>query len=297
MVLLGLTGSLSAGKQTVADFLSQNRGFKQMNLLPPGLEVADEARQTLARLMQDWKQNWVILGFQHPEQVRIFKRRTFFALLAVDAPLQKRWEMHCTKHGSLPLEDFVAMDDRSKYEEALQDCVSQASSTLLNSGSLAELYTQLERLDLTNLQHTRPSWDEYFMALALEASSRSNCLLRKSGSIVEMEHIVAGTGYTGTPFDVPNCYEPDGCAACHRNLESSAECLCLHSELGALLNLTSRPVLGATLYCTDMPCLQCMKCIVQVRIKRIVYLRDQSSSGARDLAAQAGVEVVSMAAL
>jgi len=297
MVLLGITGSLSAGKQTVADFLSQQRGFKPAHLSPPGPATGQEARQTLALLMQDWRQDWVVTGFLHPEQVRIFKRRTFFALLAVDAPLQRRFELHCAKHGTLTLEDFVAMDDRSKYEEALQDCVSEASSTLLNSGSLEDLHRQLELLDLSSLQRTRPSWDEYFMALALEASSRSNCLLRKSGSIVEMEHIVAGTGYTGTPFDVPNCYEPNGCAACHRNQEGSAECLCLHAELGAILNLTSRPVRGATLYCTDMPCLQCMKCIVQVRIKRIVYLREQPCLGGRELAGQAGVEVVAMAAL
>lgn len=259
--------------------------------------MAEEARATLTRLMQDWRQDWVVLGFQHPEQVRVFKRRTFFALLAVDAPLHRRYELYCQKHHSVSLEDFVKLDDSSKYTEALQECVSQATLTLLNTGGVQELHAQLEQLDLSHLQRTRPSWDEYFMSLALEASSRSNCLLRRSGSIVEMEHIVAGTGYTGTPFDVPNCYEANGCSACQRNQEGSSECLCLHAELGAILNLTSRPVRGATLYCTDMPCLQCMKCIVQVRIKRIVYLRDQTYAGAKELAAQAGVQVLAMASL
>ena len=130
------------------------------------------------------------------------------------------------------------------------------------------------------------------MSLAQEASSRSNCLLRKSGSIIEMEHIVTGTGYTGTPFHVPNCYEPDGCPACHQNREGSQDCFCLHSELGAILDLSNRPVRNATLYCTDFPCLQCMKCIVQVKIKRIVYQQDHPEyQKAKELALLAGLEV------
>jgi len=50
----------------------------------------------------------------------------------------------------------------------------------------------------------RPSWDEYFMKIAEDASTRSNCLRRKVGALIVKQRNIISTGYNGTPIGVRN---------------------------------------------------------------------------------------------
>ena len=57
---------------------------------------------------------------------------------------------------------------------------------------------------------TRPSKDEYFMEMAILASSRSTCLRRKVGAVLVKEGHVLSTGYNGAPKGLEHC-EVTGC--------------------------------------------------------------------------------------
>jgi dCMP deaminase len=81
---------------------------------------------------------------------------------------------------------------------------------LNNTATLAELRSSLRALDLTNESRLRPTWDQYFMALASLAAQRSNCMKRQVGCVLVREKRVVSTGYNGTPRGMKNCGE-GGC--------------------------------------------------------------------------------------
>ena len=86
-----------------------------------------------------------------------------------------------------------------------------AQVRLINAAlSLSELHDALSKLDLTDEQRMRPSWDLYFMQLASLAAQRSNCMKRRVGCVLVREKRVISTGYNGTPRNLRNCNE-GGC--------------------------------------------------------------------------------------
>ena len=68
----------------------------------------------------------------------------------------------------------------------------------------------------------------------------------------------------------------------------------LHAEANAITKLarTTQSSNGATLYCTDMPCMECSKLIIQSGIKRVVYERPYRIEDGVNLLKRAGVEVI-----
>ena len=121
----------------------------------------------------------------------------------------------------------------------------------------------------------RPSWDEYFMKIAEDASTRSNCLRRKVGALIVKQRNIISTGYNGTPIGVKNCFE-GGCPRCQSDVEPGQgydTCICVHAEANAILlaarhgNVTE----GGVLYTTLRPCFSCLKEAVQAGIQEIVF--------------------------
>ena len=70
----------------------------------------------------------------------------------------------------------------------------------------------------------------------------------------------------------------------------------LHAEANAITKLarSSQSSEGATLYCTDMPCMECSKLIIQARIARVVYERPYRIDDGVRILERAGVEVVNI---
>jgi len=121
----------------------------------------------------------------------------------------------------------------------------------------------------------RPSWDEYFMKMAEDASMRSNCIRRKVGALIVKQRNIISTGYNGTPIGVRNCFE-GGCPRCQSDIEPGQgydTCICVHAEANAIL-LAARhgnATEGGVLYTTLRPCFSCLKEAVQAGIVEIVY--------------------------
>jgi dCMP deaminase len=131
-------------------------------------------------------------------------------------------------------------------------------------------------LNVIKSETSRPSWSEYFMSIACLTSLRSNCIKRKVGAIVVKENRILSLGYNGTPFGLPNCLD-GGCKRCADGTNAGSHldlCMCLHAEENALMFVSQKDLLNATLYCTLIPCLSCMKKIVQSGIKTVYYHDD-----------------------
>ena len=58
-----------------------------------------------------------------------------------------------------------------------------------------------------------------------------------------------------------------------------------------LQKLQSRITVGATLYVTASPCIECAKLIIQAGIKRVVYSEDYRSADGVELLRKADIEV------
>jgi dCMP deaminase len=128
----------------------------------------------------------------------------------------------------------------------------------------------------------RPTWDEYFIQIAELTSQRSNCIKRRVGCILVKDKRILSLGYNGTPIGTENCYQ-GGCKRCcdqylNKEIDSSAKnldlCLCLHAEENAILFNNKNDLIGSTMYVTLIPCISCVKKILQCQITRVVYIND-----------------------
>ena len=130
---------------------------------------------------------------------------------------------------------------------------------------------------MANTNDTRPSWDEYFMNIALVVASRSNCMTRHVAAVVVKDKRIISTGYNGTPRGTKNCNE-GGCERCSKRTIATAgqnlsECTCSHGEENAIVQAAyhGTPLKGAALYTTFSPCLTCAKMIINAGIREVIY--------------------------
>lgn len=158
------------------------------------------------------------------------------------------------------MEKFVQVDDAIMFypqndSASLHSIMATAdvciTNTSINTSAFRE---QLLKLDLTNPERLRPSWDTYFMHLSDLAARRSNCMKRRVGCILVKDSRIVATGYNGTPRGLRNCNE-GGCGRCNGNAPCGMgldRCLCMHAEENALLEAGRSRVdfgHGVVLYC------------------------------------------------
>lgn len=127
----------------------------------------------------------------------------------------------------------------------------------------------------------RIAWDQYFMWLALLSAQRSKDTRTKIGAcIVDSHNRIIGIGYNGFPRWCPDDEFPHARGKDAEwnliQLYDSKHAYVVHAEANAILNSMGRDMQGATLYCVMPTCNECAKLIVQVWIKRVVYLSSPS---------------------
>lgn len=142
----------------------------------------------------------------------------------------------------------------------------------------------------------RPSWHQYFMEMAFLASQRSTCLRRKVGAVVVSENQILATGYNGAPKHVQHCGET-GCIRQKLNTPSGTMhelCRGVHAEQNAIVQaaINGTSIRNSTLYCTNHPCSICAKMIINAEIKNVYIADDYPDPLAKDMFAEAGVELI-----
>lgn len=128
---------------------------------------------------------------------------------------------------------------------------------------------------MENNLHQRPSWDEYFMELAMTVAKRATCDRGRSGCVIARDKQILVTGYVGSPRGLPHCDEvghlmkkvehEDGRVSqhCMRTVHAEQNAICQAARLGISLN-------EATLYCRMTPCRTCAMLIINCGIVRVV---------------------------
>ena len=124
------------------------------------------------------------------------------------------------------------------------------------------------------------------MKLADIARRRSNCMKSTVGAVItNSDNRVISTGYNGTPRGLLSCFK-GGCKRCNNNESKGLDnCLCLHAEESAIIEVGIWKTEGCRLYTTLFPCFSCAKIIKQAGIRKIYYLEmyDKEDSGLKFL--------------
>lgn len=144
-------------------------------------------------------------------------------------------------------------------------------------------------------QHTRPSWDEYFMDIVKDVATRSTCRRRKVGAILVKDKRIIATGYNGGPTGLAHCLEI-GCLREKLGIPSGQQhelCRGVHAEQNAIIQAARYGVHtdGSVLYCTTQPCVQCTKMLLNAGVQEIVFEEGYPDGLALDLLKESGIKV------
>ena len=141
----------------------------------------------------------------------------------------------------------------------------------------------------------RPSWDEYFMQIAVLVASRSTCLRRHVGAVLVREKQILSTGYNGAPRNLAHCAEV-GCLREKLNIPSGERqefCRGLHAEQNAIIQAALHGISTrkAVLYCTHQPCVTCSKMILNAGICRVDFLDEYPDPLAEKMLREGGIAI------
>lgn len=177
-MIIGLTGSLGAGKGVILEYL-ESQGFYHLST---SNEVRDEARRrnveltrtnlqdlgnklrekegesVLARRLinrMDGKSNYIVDGIRNPAEVHELKMLKDFVLIGVDAPDQLRFTRLLSRsRESDPKtwDEFLKIDARDKGQGELKSgqqsaaCKELADFNIYNDGDIGSVHEEIKAI-------------------------------------------------------------------------------------------------------------------------------------------------------
>ena len=126
------------------------------------------------------------------------------------------------------------------------------------------------------------NWDEYAIGIAEAVAKKSKDPWNKVGAVILREdRSIASVGYNGFPQGVEEDWS---------NRDERRKYV-IHAEQNALRYI--KPGDGDVLYCTLLPCCDCIKAIAAYKIKKVIYKEIYANdSTALEVAEKMGVELV-----
>jgi dephospho-CoA kinase len=176
-MIIGLTGKLGSGKDSVLEYLVKEKGFgafgtgdvvreyvkefnwpdtrdsqrEMANMLSNKYGVDFLLKETIKRAEGE---NKVISGIRQPAEADYFNKEENAYLIAVDAPIEVRFSRMQTRARTgdpqtleeLKEKEAEEMGRSEKNVQNISYCIDRADFELDNSGSKEELYKQVEKV-------------------------------------------------------------------------------------------------------------------------------------------------------
>ena len=133
----------------------------------------------------------------------------------------------------------------------------------------------------------RISRDEMLISVAHQVALRGTCSRLKVGAVLARSGRILSTGYNGAPSGMPHCEHPireDSSSGCTISVHAETNAVAWAARCGV-------EVAGAELFCTDAPCLECAKVVINAGIIRVVFERPYRLTAGEDLLRAANVPV------
>ena len=126
--------------------------------------------------------------------------------------------------------------------------------------------------------------DERYLRMARIWAENSYCERRQVGALIVRGDAIISDGYNGTPSGFENICGDEN---------NKTKPYVLHAEANAITKVakSNNSSLGATLYVTSSPCIECAKLIIQAGIRRVVYSENYRSVDGIELLQKAGIDV------
>lgn len=127
--------------------------------------------------------------------------------------------------------------------------------------------------------------DQRYMRMAAIWAENSYCKRRKVGALIVKDKMIISDGYNGTPSGFENICEDEN---------NETKPYVLHAEANAISKVacSHNSSLGATMYVTTSPCIECAKLIIQAGIIRVVFNHKYRRTDGCALLERAGIETV-----
>jgi dephospho-CoA kinase len=184
MNIIGITGTLGAGKGTIVDYLVKNKGYTHYSVrayltdeielrgMPVNRDsmviVANEMRakhgssyiiEELYKLAQKHQQNCVIESIRTPGEAESLSTKGNFCLIAVDADPEiryKRISLRASETDHISYETFLENEKREftsddPNKQNLKKCIEMADYVVSNNADRENLYNQVEKI-LTHIE-------------------------------------------------------------------------------------------------------------------------------------------------
>jgi dCMP deaminase len=300
---IGLTGTNAAGKTTVLKYLVA-KGYPQYSLSDILREELNQEKQPVtrenlinkgnalrmqhgpgilaARILKKLRTDFAVIdSIRNPAEIETLRGLNRFLLIAVDAPVELRFQRAQARkreENAADLAAFIEMENRERSSNPLfqniRACIERADFCVENNQTENALLATVEEILARAQQKFRPSWDEYFMKMAFLVAERSTCLRHHVGAIIMKEKQVLTTGYNGAARNTRDCLQL-GCLRDELKIPSGERheiCRGIHAEQNAIIQAARHGINinGGTIYCTHSPCIICAKMIVNAGIQRIV---------------------------
>lgn len=253
IVLVGKAGS---GKDTVADYLVNNYGFRKyafadkmkeiISSLFPYKCVREKPRSLLQnigtyfrsidemvwvdyllrRIETDMPQHAVISDCRYANEL-VACMNVGFTPVLIDCPKEIR-DKRIIARGDAPLtEEQENHPSETDVFEFIKTLSSPIPYTIENTGTLEELYNSVDELMTLfgiekhkqfTLTIQRPSWHKTFMDIAEIVARRSTCLRRQVGAVLVKDKRIIATGYNGAPKGLAHCIDKGHCLRTQGNV-------------------------------------------------------------------------------
>ena len=121
----------------------------------------------------------------------------------------------------------------------------------------------------------KQKWVDAFMDTAERFAQLSSAVRLKVGAVVVKDNRIISIGYNGTPAGWDNVCEAEVAPGFGEALPpiTKTKDEVIHAEANAIAKLArdGESGLGADLFCTHAPCIQCAKMIYGAGIKKVFY--------------------------
>ncbi|MFH2104879.1 MAG: dephospho-CoA kinase [Parcubacteria group bacterium] len=178
-MVIGITGTIGSGKDTVADFLVKKYKFvhhscsdvlrdelvergeeeSRDRLREIGVELRTDhgtgvlGERVLEKIVKNKELRAVVTSLRHPDEIKALRAQGGFHLISVDAEVKLRFERlrKRNRQGDCnTLEEFKQAEAKEMTGKGagqqLEVCIQQADYQILNNGTFTDLHNEIIRI-------------------------------------------------------------------------------------------------------------------------------------------------------